>query len=236
MKIPSAKKPPVTDLRKFKFLIYGQPGAGKSTLASRFPDAIFVPTEPGLNFLECAQICDDDGNPTICRSWSDLKSAIKAIVDGNHGYKTVVIDTVDNAWEFCALETLKKLRISHESEGNFGSAYSAIKREFTKEINYVANSGYGLVFISHVKQIDRDEDGAKQTFTDNSLPGQAKNYINGLVDFIFYCAIVNQKRMMRTKASDKVNAKDRSGRLPEVMEMDFNALIGALTNKVEEKK
>jgi GTPase SAR1 family protein len=56
MKLPEKVKPKVMDFREYKFLIYGDPGSGKSTFASKFPDAIFIPTEPGLNFLEVNQI------------------------------------------------------------------------------------------------------------------------------------------------------------------------------------
>lgn len=231
MKIVAKKKARVFDFRKYKFLIYGEPGAGKSTLASRFPDAIFIPTEPGLNFLECSTIMDDDGNPIIAKTWSDIKDAIKLICKGGHEYKTVIIDTVDNAWEFCSLDVLKTLGIKHESEGDYGSAYGHIKREFKQVFDYLANSGFGLVFISHVKKMETEDSGIKSERTDSSLPNQARNYINGLVDFIFYCALHDGKRVMRTRANNKVTAKDRSGILPEVMDMDFDKLIAELNKQ-----
>lgn len=231
MKLPVTKKPRVTDLRKYKFLIYGEPGAGKSTFASHFPDAIFIPTEPGLNFLECATITDDNGEPMIAKSWTDIKDAVRMLCTETHPYKTIVIDTIDNAWEFCSLHTLKELNLKHESDGSYGSAYGAIKREFTMVINAIANSGYGLIFISHVRDQDVEEDGVKRRLINNSLPTQAKNYINGLVDFIFYCALHDGKRMMRTRANERVTAKDRSGQLPEVMELDFSQLIKTLTGE-----
>jgi AAA domain len=232
MKLPDKPKPKTTDFSKYKFLIYGDPGSGKSTFASRFPDAIFIPTEPGLNFLSVNQITDDDGNPKIIRNWTEFCEAIRLLCTSEHKFKTVVIDTVDNAFEFCALHVLQSRKLEHESDEGFGKGWGLIKREFTKVVNFLANSGFGIVFISHEKLSEREEKGVKRPFIDNSLSNQARVYVNGLVDFIFYCSMNDDgKRLMRTKASLNVNAKDRSGILPEVMPMDFDLLVKILNEK-----
>lgn len=222
MKIPTTPKPRETDLSKYKFLIYGDPGAGKSTLASKFPDAIFVPTEPGLNYLEVHQITDDDGNPKTCRNWTEFCQAIRILCTQEHKFKTIIIDTVDNAFEFCALHTLSQRGLEHESDEGFGKGWNIIKREFTKVVSYLANSGFGVVFISHEKQSERETKGVKRAYIDSSLSNQPKSYINGLVDFIFYCYQTDDhKRWMATKATLNLNAKDRTGHLPAVMPIDF---------------
>jgi hypothetical protein len=237
VKLPTDKKPASVDMTKYKFLIYGEPGAGKSTFASKFPDALFIPTEPGLNFLECHQILDDEGNPKIIRTWDELCEVIKILCTTQHQFKTIVIDTIDNAFEFCSLHVLKSRKIEHEADEAFGKGWGMIKREFTKVINFLANSGFGVVFISHDKQTDREENGVKRPYTDNSMSNQAKVYVNGLVDFIFYCYLDdNENRLIRTKASLNINAKDRSGKLPAIMPMDFDKLKAALAAKPTEPK
>ena len=225
MKLPSAPKPRETDLSKYKFLIYGDPGSGKSTLASKFPKAIFVPTEPGLNFLEVHQITDDEGKPKIVRNWTEFCQAIRLLVESEHDFKTVVIDTIDNALEFCALHTLKQRELEHESDEGFGKGWNIITREFTKVVNYLANSGFGIVFISHEKTAERETKGIKRQYTDCSLSTQGRKYICGLVDFIFYTYQDNDhRRMMKTKATLNLNAKDRTGHLPPEMEIDWPKL------------
>lgn len=204
-------------------------------MASAFPDAIFLPTEPGLNFLNVNQICDDNGNPVILRNWDDVINAVKALTTTQHNFKTVVIDTIDNAFEFCALHVLKSRGIEHESDEGFGKGWGLIKREFTKVINFLANSGYGIVFISHEKSSQREERGVKREYIDNSLSNQARVYVNGLVDFIFYCYMDdNQNRLMRTKATLNINAKDRSGKLPALMKLDFKELEQSLKKATQQ--
>ena len=50
--LPTQRTKPITDLMKQTILLYGCPKAGKSEMASRFPEAIFFECEPGLNHLE----------------------------------------------------------------------------------------------------------------------------------------------------------------------------------------
>jgi hypothetical protein len=240
MKLPTGPRPKEFDISKYKFLLYGDPGSGKSTLASRWPSAIFLPTEPGLNFLECHQITDDDGKPKVLRTWEELTEAVKMLCTQKHDYKTIVIDTIDNAFEFCSIYTLKQRGIEHESDEGYGKGFGMVKREFTKVINYLANSGFGLVFVSHEKTSEREEKGVKRVYTDNSLANSARNYVNGLVDFIFYTYLDDAgHRLMRTRASLNINAKDRSGGLPEIMPMDYENLaktLNELFNKGAKKE
>lgn len=225
MRIPDKPKPVETSLSKYKFLVYGAPGAGKSTLASKFPDAVFVATEPGLNYLEVSTMTDDEGNPVIMKNWTEFCQAIRLLVTEKHKYKTVVIDTVDNALEFCALHVLKSREIEHESDEGFGKGYNLITREFKKVLNHLAAAGFGVVFISHEKTSERETKGIKRSYTDTSLSTGGRNFINGLVDFIFYCYQDNDHhRLMLTKATLNLNAKDRTGHLPAQMPIDFPTL------------
>jgi hypothetical protein len=92
--LPTSKSKPTTDLAKQSILIFGFPKLGKSTFASHAPDAIFFECEPGLNHLEVFKV------PTY--KWEDFLEACKLIAKGEHQFKTVVIDTVDNAFKMCS--------------------------------------------------------------------------------------------------------------------------------------
>lgn len=182
------------------------------------------------------QITDDDGNPKIARDWNELIEAVKLLCTTEHNFKTIVIDTIDNAFEFCALHVLKARGLEHETDEAYGKGFGMVKREFSKVINFVANSGFGLVFISHEKSSQREERGVKREYIDSSLSNQARVFINGLVDFIFYCSMDDDgNRLMRTKASLNINAKDRSGILPEVMPMSFDLLVEHLNKQTNER-
>lgn len=218
------------DLRKYIFQIYGEPKAGKSTFASTFDGAMFICTEPGTKFLSVF------GGDKVHETWEDIRDTVANLMSKDHEFQTIVFDTADNAWDMCAKYTNRKGGLEHESDGEYGKGWSAVKKEFKAVVDALANRGYGLIFISHSKTEEREHKGIKRAFINNTLGSGARKYINGLCDFIFHCYMDDDcNHLFRTKASLNVNAGDRSGVLPEVMPMDIEALKKALAVKWEGK-
>jgi hypothetical protein len=71
-----------------RLLIYGTEGIGKSTTAAAAPKPIFVPTEDGLDQIDC------DSFP-LAKSLDDVEAALQALGAEKHNFETVVIDSVD---------------------------------------------------------------------------------------------------------------------------------------------
>lgn len=228
MELPTAPSKPVTDIKRYIFQIYGEPKAGKTTFASKFPGALFILTEPGGKFQSVF------GGDNIHKDWTEVKDTIRRLCTEDHQFETIVIDTIDNAVEFCAEQVCKENGWSHESDGTYGKGWKAVEKEFKKVINALANRHFGLVFISHVKESERETRGIKRPYINNTLTGKGQKYINGLSDFIFYAFMDDdENRLLRTKANLNVNAGDRSGILPEIIPMDFEILKKELNKKWE---
>ena len=71
-----------------RLLVYGVEGIGKSSLGAKSPDAIFIPTEDGLDQIDC------DSFP-LAKSVGDVEAALTALATEKHDYQTVVIDSLD---------------------------------------------------------------------------------------------------------------------------------------------
>ena len=71
-----------------RFLIYGIEGIGKSTLANNSPNPIFIPTEEGLDEIDCQSF-------PLALSLADVENNIRALIQEEHDFQTVVIDTAD---------------------------------------------------------------------------------------------------------------------------------------------
>lgn len=227
--LPSAATTTKTAASQFSMLIYGQPKIGKSTFASELPGAIFVATERGLDHLTCFRIPAD--RPCVT-SWDEFQRALALIAAGGHDFRSIVIDTIDNAYDLCRAHVLAKAKVEHESDLAFGKGFALVNNEFTRVFNKLASMPYGLCLVSHAKTIEEESKAGKKTKTVPTLTGKARDYILGLVDIVLFADIVTergaaQKRVIRTKPTEAYEAGDRTGRLPETMDMDAKVFLGS---------
>ena len=155
--LPTAKTQPKPDLADLTVLVYGQTKIGKSTFCSQSEGALFLATEPGLNALDVYQV--------PIQSWDDLLNACAELEKGGHPFKTVIIDTIDNAYKFCTDYILKKLKVEHESDLGYGKGYAIVNNEFQRVLTKLAFRPYGLFLVSHSKEIEVETRTGKYTRT-----------------------------------------------------------------------
>ena len=68
--------------------IYGEEGIGKTTWASSPAGSIGVPTEDGLDQIDCARF------PTA-RTYEDVVAMLTAVRDEKHDFRNVLLDSID---------------------------------------------------------------------------------------------------------------------------------------------
>jgi len=229
--LPTQRTKPITDLTKQSILLYGCPKAGKSQFSSNFPEAIFFECEPGLNHLEVFKV------PT--GNWEDFLAACKLVAQGDHPFKTIVIDTVDNAFKFCSDWVCAKHNIEYEGDMGHGKGWALVKNEWHRVLTRLASLPYGLILISHAQDKTIETRTGEYTKTQPSLPDRARNVVLGLVDMILYVDAVPRKdaagnvtidRVMRTKPHPTYEAGDRTGRLPDILPLDYDAFVQAFAS------
>ena len=220
--LPTSKTPPKTNLSDLTVMVYGQTKIGKTTLCAQAEGALFLATEPGLNALDVYQA------PIL--SWEDLLNACAEIVEGKHPFKTIIIDTVDNAYKFCVEFILRKFKVEHESDLGYGKGYALVNNEFQRVLTKLAFLPYGLFLISHAKEMEMDSRTGKYTRVVPTLPDKARKIVLGMADMVLFCDLEvstgengeqRVRRVIRTKPSLYYEAGDRTGRLPETLELDF---------------
>ena len=226
--LPTQKTPPKSNLNDLTVLVYGPSKIGKSTWCSNAEGALFLATEAGLNNLDVYQV--------PIATWDDLLAACKEIAEGKHPYKTVIIDTVDNAYRMCAEHVCQKFKIEHESDLGYGKGYALINNEFYRVLNKLALLPYGLFLISHSQEREIETRTGKLTRIVPTLPDKARKIVLGMVDVILFCDLEPtttaegkpaQRRVIRSKPNVNYEAGDRTGRLPEMLDLDFAKFMAA---------
>jgi hypothetical protein len=226
--LPTKKTPPKQDLSNLTVLVHGPTKFGKTTWASQAPDVLFLATEPGLNHLDAFQV--------PIATWEDLLAACQEIAEGKHAFKTIIIDTIDNAYRACVDYICRKHKIEHESDFGYGKGYALVNNEFQRVITKLAFLPYGLILISHCVEKEIETRTGKHTRVVPTLPDKARKFVVGLVDMILFCdqEIIRGedgeprfRRVMRTKPHPNYEAGDRTGRLPAVIDLAFDQFLEA---------
>jgi len=226
--LPTQKTPPKKSLADLTVLAYGPSKIGKSTWCSHADGALFLATEAGLNNLDVFQV--------PIGTWEDLLAACKEIAEGKHPYKTIVLDTVDNAYRMCAEHICQKFKIEHESDLGYGKGYALINNEFYRVLNKLSLLPYGLFLVSHSQEKEIETRTGKLTRIVPTLPDKARKIVLGMVDMILFCDLDMatgedgkplQRRVIRTKPHVNYEAGDRTGVLPEVIDLDFSKFVEA---------
>lgn len=213
--LPTKKKKRVLDLNLFSWLVYGVPKIGKTTFFSSFPDAIFLSTEPGTKGMEIVEFNAEGGGIV---DWAHFLRAVELLEDTDR-FKCAIVDTANNAFEFCCDYIVDKMGIpalglNDDGEKDWGVSYKAVKKEFNSALDRILRTGRGLHFTSHAKETTvKRRSGGDFTRITTTLSQSAQDVLLPKVDHIWYCEYMQAKgrdvRVMVTQGSELINAGTR---------------------------
>lgn len=221
--LPKNEKRTVNKLSQIKIWIYGAPFSGKTTLANNFPDALMLNTDGNINSFNSpyVRIRDElDGRQTI-KAWVIFKRTIEELKQGSN-YKTIVVDLVEDVYEYCRLHCYEKLGIEHESDNSF-KAYDYVRNEFLNVMKSLVNLNYNIVLISHEdtsKDITK-RSGDKITAIKPNITEKLANKLAGMVDLVG--RVTNRK--LSFYSDEVVFGGGRIKLNKTEIPLDFNALI-----------
>ncbi len=205
--------PPVTDFSKYMLLLYGRESIGKTTLLAGAPDVYFITTEPGTKGMQIHE------NLVSC--WEDILELV-AQLEQTDRYSSVVIDTVDLAYDMAQDYTCEKLGIEYPGEDkerkkDFGKSWREIKKQFMAMIHALLRTGRGVRLTSHETSMEMTaRSGATWDRIVPSMSKQARQVLAGVLDYAFYCDFVKgadgkTHRVMFTQGDETLYAKSRVG-------------------------
>lgn len=195
-----------------RWLVYGESGTGKSTFASSFPEPIlFLDMDDGLASIR------KDIDALRIETWDDLYEASVALLTSDHPYKTVVVDSLNEAQRLAMKNVLEKFPDSRRPFGSQPSMtdWGKLLSDLDDLVRGLKSLDCHVVFIAQVQP--------RQYETDIVQPQlSGKNTVNNIarmMDFIGYIYVDEVEGIpTRSMVFDVPNylCKDRSGMLPPV--------------------
>lgn len=207
------------DPRDARVMLAGTPKVGKTTLAAAWaPDTtLILDTHKGTALLE------DEHYVQPVDTFKAFEDAIDELCKGDHQYRTVVIDLIDDVWKFADLHAAQKKGQVAAGLIDWGKGMAEAEGLFRRAVGKLLATPYGIWFVTHT---DTVEDGAITRYVPK-LDKRVKTYVQGACDFVLLAEALGARRVLHTAPSAKFEAGTRVP-LPEPLELDARVLYVAI--------
>ena len=142
--IKGATKP-----KGLRVIIYGVHGIGKTTLAAKLPNALFLDFEDGTHGLAVDKLAASD----LPKSYDGMKGLIAELKRDHQGYERIVIDTADKFEQTLATALAKEKNVEDVFAVNdYGRTISVHKSGMASVLDALtelAKSGMDVVVLAH---------------------------------------------------------------------------------------
>lgn len=223
-----------------RVVIYGVEGIGKTTLASQFPDPVFIDTEGSTNHMDVARF----ETPS---SWQMILDEVQYVIDHPDTCRTLVIDTADWAEKIMIEYLCQKKQWDGLEAANYGKGYTYAAEEFGKLLNKLTelmHKGVNVVMTAHtqLRKVELPEEMGSYDHWEIKISKKAAPMLKEWADLTLFLnyklVLVNVDGKGQTKGKNKAqggrrvmyanhtpfwDAKNRFN-LPDEMPLDYSQI------------
>lgn len=233
-----------TALAPARILIHGVAGVGKSTFAADAERPVFIMTEDGLGKLQVPHF-------PLATSYGEVVGALDALIDEDHDFETVVVDSVDWLEPLIWAEACSRNGWASIEAPGFGKGYAEalnIWREYLGKLNALRDQkGMAIIQIAHtdIRRFDSPEHEPYDRYV-IKLQTRASALLQEHSDVVLFAnyevsvakadvgfnkrvarALGSGTRVMHTEERPAFLAKNRYG-LPETLPLEWAEFIAAM--------
>lgn len=247
------------DLASYTNMIFGNPKAGKTTLAYELfkQQGLFLGFEDGTRALSGAMAIPVHSWDTLIRNSTEVnekgeKIKVQSInkqlkMDGvKEKFKVLIIDTVDLMYDKAVQYICKDKGVEDILDIPYGKGLKMADELFKNQLDEWEAGGYRLFFISHAedkKLIVKDYQG-KETEVSQFVPSANKRafkIVSKMVDNVFFLYIKKnengqEERVVFTRETDAFFAGSRFEHLPSVLPLDADEVNKAISEAIDKEE
>lgn len=217
-----------------KIVIYGSEGIGKSTLASQFPDPLFIDTEGSTTYMNVKRT----PKPNSLTDAIDIIRAVK----NERLCKTLIIDTIDWLERLIINQVCTEKNVQSIEDINYGKGYVFVKDKMTELLDLLtelSDSGIAVILVAHsiIKKFEEPSEAGSYDRYELKLSKQDSPLVKEWCDALLFCnykvIVVTTKdkkhkgqggeRTIYTTHTPSYDAKNRFG-LADVLPMMIESL------------
>jgi hypothetical protein len=136
-----------------RVMLYGTHGIGKSTFGAMAEQPVFIPTEDGLGDIDCESF-------PLATSLGQVMATLESLYTSDHGYKTVVIDSLDWLERLIWAEVCSDKGVDSIEDIGYAKGYTYAIDKWRAVLGALdalrSDRGIGVILIAHAK-IDKFE-------------------------------------------------------------------------------
>lgn len=233
MLLPVNERRNIEKIEKRTLWIYGKPFSGKTTFANNFPDPLMLNTDGNIKFVDAPYISIRDEVKVEGRmtkrtfAWQKFKDVIAELEKKDNTFKSIIIDLVEDMYEYCRLYMYDQMGITHESDDSF-RAWDKVRTEFLSTLKRLMNLDYeNIILISH-EDASKDltkRSGDKITSIKPNIQEKAANKIAGMVDIVARVVAEDNKRILSFKSDEVVFGGGRLTTNVSEIDLDYEEFI-----------
>lgn len=223
--VPVQKRAPFINL-----LVYGDSGVGKTTLAGSADECpelrpgLVIDFEGGTESLVRTYPDIDQVRVT---TWKEMQAVYDELHRGKHGYSTVILDSLTEIQKFnmySIMEEMLAKRPDLDPDVPSMREWGKNLEQMRRFVRAFRDLQMNTIFTALKKEDKNDKTGMVTTLP--SLSGKLAGEVAAFLDIVAYYYVkrigngadAEEKRMLLTAKTETIIAKDRTGKLPMVVE------------------
>lgn len=195
----------ITPKKTISARIYGQPGAGKSSLGCSAPNPVLFDADGGVQRINGAHRV-----PTVqITSWVDVVNAIAEIEnlekEGKLRCDSIIVDTAGKLLDFMSAYIIKQNPKMKQTDGSLSlKGYGVRKNMFVDFIKRLSTMGKSIIFIAHEREEKRGEDTVKRP----EIGGSSAGDLIKELDLVGYMQLIGKDRTISFTPQEWFYAKN----------------------------